>query len=342
MNVPGEQPILDIQHLTTQFHVRSGWFPAIVDVSFQLLANETLALVGESGCGKSVTAFTVMRLLPSPGSRISGGKVFFKGRNLLDLKDAEMRSLRGDKLAMIFQEPMTSLNPVLTVGRQVAEALYYHRAMNWKDAGAGALDLLEQVKIPSARRRFGDYPHQLSGGMRQRVMIAMALACRPDVILADEPTTALDVTIQAQVLALLDDLKRERRMSMIFITHDLGVVAWIADRVAVMYAGTIVEMAEVRELFDNPRHPYTQALLRSIPRLDRSDQRIRPIGGVVPGIDQMPAGCRFFSRCDFRQEGCAGRMPQLRAVDGQGRHLVRCRLGSNRSQGGWGESEGAA
>ena len=246
------------------------------------------------------------------------------GKDLLHLSEKQMRRIRGNLLAMIFQEPMTSLNPVLTIGRQVAEVLYYHRRMTWKEAELKALQILEQVKIPSASSRLNDFPHQLSGGMRQRVMIAMALACRPEILFADEPTTALDVTIQAQVLSLMADLKEQRQMSMIFITHDMGVVAMIADRVAVMYAGQIVETAEVNELFQNPVHPYTEALLRSIPRVDRPVQQIQPIGGTVPPIDRMPVGCRFADRCGYRINICrqknAGLLPWNRGAS----HLVRC------------------
>jgi peptide/nickel transport system ATP-binding protein len=319
-----QKTVLEVDNLTTAFKLKKGWLRAIEEISFVLSRNETLALVGESGCGKSVTAFSIMRLLPEPGSRVETGRIVLNGRNLLDLTEADMRKVRGNQLAMIFQEPMTSLNPVLTIGRQVAEALFYHRQISWKDAGEKALDLLEQVKIPSADSRLNDYPHQLSGGMRQRVMIAMALACQPEIILADEPTTALDVTIQAQVLALMADLKTQRQMSMIFITHDLGVVAMIADRVAVMYAGHIVEMAAVGELFQHPVHPYTEALLKSIPRLDRSTQEVFPIRGTVPPIDRMPVGCRFADRCDHRIDICTHRNADLLAWQQKDDHLVRC------------------
>jgi peptide/nickel transport system ATP-binding protein len=316
--------LLQIKNLTTGFKLRKGWFNAVDDVSFALRSNETLALVGESGCGKSVTAFTIMRLLPEVGCRVSQGQVLLEGKDLLRLSAAEMREIRGNQLAMIFQEPMTSLNPVLTIGRQVAESLYYHHPMSWKEAEERALELLSQVKIPSAASRLNDYPHQLSGGMRQRVMIAMALACRPRIILADEPTTALDVTIQAQVLSLMADLKEQRRMSMIFITHNLGVVALIADRVAVMYAGQIVETAPVNELFEDPVHPYTEALLRSIPRADLKDQSITPIPGTVPPIDRMPPGCRFADRCRLRIDVCRHQIPKLLALRQQEEHQVRC------------------
>ena len=318
------ETVLEVDSLTTAFKLKKGWLRAIDEIGFVLHRNETLALVGESGCGKSVTAFSIMRLLPEPGSRVETGRIVLNGKNLLDLTETDMRRVRGNQLAMIFQEPMTSLNPVLTIGRQVAEALFYHRQMSWKDASEKALDLLMQVKIPSAESRMNDYPHQLSGGMRQRVMIAMALACQPDIILADEPTTALDVTIQAQVLALMADLKTQRQMSMIFITHDMGVVAMIADRVAVMYAGHIVEMAAVEELFQHPVHPYTEALLKSIPRLDRSTQEVFPIRGTVPPIDRMPVGCRFAERCDHRIDICDRKNADLLLWQQKHDHLVRC------------------
>jgi peptide/nickel transport system ATP-binding protein len=328
-----DETLLSVENLTTAFKLRRGWYPAIDGLSFSLKRNETLALVGESGCGKSVTAFTVMRLLPQVGCRVMSGRVLLQGRDIMGLSETEMRKWRGNQMAMIFQEPMTSLNPVLTIGKQVAEALYYHRKLSWKQAQSQALELLRQVKIPSAGSRLNDYPHQLSGGMRQRVMIAMALACQPKIILADEPTTALDVTIQAQVLSLMADLKAQRQMSMIFITHDLGVVADIADRVAVMYAGQIVETASVMELFSTPVHPYTEALLGAIPRLDRSGQRIRPIAGTVPSIDRMPAGCRFADRCDYRVGRCIEKNASLLPLQSRENHRVRCWVKGDTEQG---------
>lgn len=319
-----DDKLLVVDKLTTSFHLQKGWFPAIEDLSFSLNRNETLALVGESGCGKSVTAYSIMNLLPKPGSRIDGGRVLFNGKNLVGMPEKEMRSLRGSKMAMIFQEPMTSLNPAISIGKQIAEVLYYHNGSSKKEALKGALDLLEQVKIPAAASRLNDYPHHLSGGMRQRVMIAMALAGRPEIMLADEPTTALDVTIQAQVLALLDDLKKEMKMSMIFITHDMGVVARVADRVAVMYGGYLAEVAPVEELFANPTHPYTEALLQSMPRLDRDIDNLNPIPGLVPPIDRMPKGCRFAERCQHRIAKCEQQMPELSPVNEGGTHTVRC------------------
>ena len=317
-------PLLEVDNLVTTFRTGGGWHAAVRNVSFDVAPNETLAIVGESGCGKSVTALSVMRLIPTANGRIEGGHIRFAGRDLVALDDEEMRKVRGDRISMIFQEPMTSLNPVLTVGFQVAEALRYHRDMGRREADAHALELLDQVKIPSARQRFADYPHQFSGGMRQRVMIAMALACRPELLLADEPTTALDVTIQAQVLALLAELKAAYGMAMIFITHNLGVVASIADRVAVMYAGEIVEIASVDEIFARPTHPYTELLLRSIPRVDQDAVGLSTIGGQVPAISAMPSGCRFAQRCPVREPMCTTRDPMLVPLAGAPEHGVRC------------------
>jgi peptide/nickel transport system ATP-binding protein len=317
------QPALAVEHLTTEFRIEGRWHAAIRDVSFAVARNETLALVGESGCGKSITALSIMGLVPKANGRIAGGRVLLDGRDLVQLDDTQMETVRGRAISMIFQEPMTSLNPVLSIGFQVAETLRYHTSLSSAAARAQALALLDHVKIPSAARRFDDYPHHFSGGMRQRVMIAMALACSPQVILADEPTTALDVTIQAQVLALLADLKAENGMAMIFITHNLGIVASIADRVAVMYAGDIIETASVDALFDQPLHPYTEALLSSIPRVDRDAGELRPIAGQVPPITAMPAGCRYADRCPLRIARCAS-MPPLVPLASDPAHEVRC------------------
>jgi oligopeptide/dipeptide ABC transporter ATP-binding protein len=293
------------------------------DVSFELAPRETLALVGESGCGKSVTALSIMGLVPAPQGRIAAGHILLEGRDLTQLAEPELEKLRGARMAMIFQEPMTSLNPVMTVGAQVAEALTIHRGLSRRAAEATALAVLDEVKIPSAARRFHEYPHHFSGGMRQRVMIAMALACEPAVLLADEPTTALDVTIQAQVLGLLADLKDRHGMALMFITHNLGVVAQIADRVAVMYAGQIVEQAPVDAIFARPAHPYTRALFAAIPRMDRDAQELAAIPGRVPPLDAMPAGCRFAPRCPLARSGCE--RPQAAAQVQKG-HMVRCHL----------------
>jgi peptide/nickel transport system ATP-binding protein len=321
-----QDPILEIGGLVTSFRTGGAWHAAVNGVSFSLARNETLALVGESGCGKSVTALSILGLLPPANGRISSGHIRFAGRDLVGLPDEEMRKIRGNEISMIFQEPMTSLNPVLTIGFQIAESLRYHRDMNRGAAAKEALALLDQVKIPGAAQRFNDYPHQFSGGMRQRVMIAMALACRPKLLLADEPTTALDVTIQAQVLALLAELKAAYGMAMIFITHNLGVVASIADRVAVMYAGEIVETAPVGELFARPTHPYTEMLLRTIPRVDEDTSGLAAIPGQVPPISAMPSGCRFAPRCFLREPACEARDPELVALPGAADHRVRCRV----------------
>jgi oligopeptide/dipeptide ABC transporter ATP-binding protein len=314
-----------VERLRTEFRMAGAWHPAVDDVSFALAPRETLALVGESGCGKSVTALSVMGLVPAPQGRIAGGRILLEGRDLVGLGEPAMEKLRGARMAMIFQEPMTSLNPVMTIGAQVAESLVVHQGLSRREAEAKALAVLDEVKIPSPARRLHEYPHQFSGGMRQRVMIAMALACEPAVLLADEPTTALDVTIQAQVLGLLADLKDRHGMAMLFITHNLGVVAQIADRVAVMYAGQIVEEGPVAAIFASPAHPYTRALFGAIPRMDRDAQELAAIPGRVPPLDAMPTGCRFAPRCPLAQLGCE--QPQALAVVGE-RHRVRCHLAS--------------
>jgi len=322
MAMPMQNPVLEVDDLTVEFRVRGLWWPAVRGLHFAIARNETLALVGESGCGKSITALSIMGLVPRPQGRIAAGRIRVEGRDLVGLHESSLEKLRGDRMAMIFQEPMTSLNPVLTVGYQVAEALRVHQALDAASARAATLRLFDEVKIPSAARRFDDHPHQFSGGMRQRVMIAMAIACRPALLLADEPTTALDVTIQAQVLGLLADLKAAYGMAMLFITHNLGVVAAIADRVAVMYGGEIVEIAPVAEIFARPVHPYTEALFRAIPRIDRAEQNLDSIPGQVPSIDRMPAGCRFAPRCPIRRTGCETLAPDLTEI-GPG-HAVRC------------------
>ena len=320
-----QKPVLAVENLRTEFRLAGAWHPAVDGISFELASGETLALVGESGCGKSITALSVMGLVPKPAGRIAGGRIALEGRDMIGLAEPALEKLRGDRVAMIFQEPMTSLNPVMTIGAQVAESLIVHKAMSRRAADAKALAMLDEVKIPSAARRFHDYPHQFSGGMRQRVMIAVALACEPAVLLADEPTTALDVTIQAQVLGLLADLKARHGMAMLFITHNLGVVAQIADRVAVMYAGQIVEQAPVGAVFASPAHPYTRALFAAIPRMDRDAQELAAIPGRVPPLDAMPAGCRFAPRCPLARAGCEA--PQALAPVGEG-HQVRCWVAS--------------
>jgi len=320
------EPVLRVEDLRTEFRIRSEWYPAVDGVSFSLGRNETLALVGESGCGKSVTALSIMGLIPQKQGRVAAGRILLDGLDLRTLDEAELEPVRGDRIAMIFQEPMTSLNPVISIGAQVAEVLRVHRGLSRADAEAKSLAVLDEVKIPSARQRFHEYPHQFSGGMRQRVMIAMALACEPTLLLADEPTTALDVTIQAQVLSLLADLKARHGMAMLFITHNLGVVAQIADRVAVMYAGQIVEEAPVHEIFTGAAHPYTRALFAAIPRMDRAEQALAAIAGRVPPLDDMPRGCRFAPRCPLRRDGCEA--PQVLAAASPG-HRARCHVATS-------------
>ena len=319
-----DRPVLAIDDLTIEFRVRGQWHAAVRDLSLSVGRNETLALVGESGCGKSITALSVMGLVPKPQGRVAKGRIDVDGQDIVRLDESRLEKIRGNRAAMIFQEPMTSLNPVLTIGFQVAEALRVHRGLDATAADAEALRVLEEVKIPSAARRFHDHPHQFSGGMRQRVMIAMAIACKPALLLADEPTTALDVTIQAQVLGLLDDLKTAYGMAMLFITHNLGVVATIADRVAVMYAGEVVEIASVHAIFARPAHPYTEGLFRAIPRIDRSEQTLSAIAGQVPSIDRMPGGCRFAARCPLREPACDASSPRLEDIAPG--HAVRCHV----------------
>jgi peptide/nickel transport system ATP-binding protein/oligopeptide transport system ATP-binding protein len=299
--------LLEVKNLQTHFPTRAGLVKAVNDISFYIDEGELVGLVGESGCGKSITALSVMRLIASPG-KIVGGEILFKGENLLQFSDDKMRELRGNDIAMIFQDPMTSLNPVYTVGEQIAEALRLHRNLNKKDAWSEAIEALKEVTIPDPSRRVNDYPHQLSGGMRQRVMIAMALACNPELLIADEPTTALDVTIQAQILELLDELRQTRKLAVLLITHDLGVVAEVADRVCVMYTGRIVEESGVDEIFQKPKHPYTEGLLKSVPKLrefgNEKLTRLSTIQGTVPSPTNLPTGCHFAPRCPYRFERC--------------------------------------
>ncbi|MDT7540431.1 MAG: peptide/nickel transport system ATP-binding protein [Acidobacteriota bacterium] len=300
--------LLEVKNLQTHFRTRAGTVRAVDGVSFYLERGELLGLVGESGCGKSVTALSLMRLVAPPG-RVVGGEILFDGVDLLKLSESKMRAIRGDDIAMIFQDPMTSLNPVYTVGEQIAEALRLHRGMKRGEAKRAAVAAMEEVSIPDPARRADDYPHQLSGGMRQRVMIAMALACDPKLLIADEPTTALDVTIQAQILELLNELRRTRELAVLLITHDLGVVAEVADRVAVMYTGRIVEESPVEELFARPKHPYTEGLLRSVPKLTAAGvekaSRLQSIEGVVPKLTELPTGCHFAPRCPHRMPRCS-------------------------------------
>jgi len=319
--------LLEVKDLATHFPTRAGLVRAVDGVSFHLDRGELLGLVGESGCGKSMTALSIMRLIAPPG-KIVAGEILFDGRNLLQVSTSEMRDVRGNDIAMIFQDPMTSLNPVFTIGEQIAEALRLHRNLSRKDARQGAIDAMREVSIPDPALRAADYPHQLSGGMRQRVMIAMALACDPKVLIADEPTTALDVTIQAQILELLNGLRKTRELAVLLITHDLGVVAEVAERVAVMYTGKIVEESPVDELFARPKHPYTEGLLRSVPRLTAKDvarsERLQTIEGTVPRPTALPKGCHFEPRCSYRMPRCKeGEIP-LYSVGSE--VLVRCVL----------------
>ena len=319
--------LLEVNDLQTQFPTRAGLVRAVDGVTFHLDRGELLGLVGESGCGKSMTALSVMRLIAPPGKIVSG-EILFDGKDLLQLSDDDMRQMRGDDIAMIFQDPMTSLNPVFTVGEQIAEALRLHRKLSRKDARQATIEAMREVAIPDPARRLDDYPHQLSGGMRQRVMIAMALACNPKLLIADEPTTALDVTIQAQILELLDELRKQRDLAVLLITHDLGVVAEVADRVAVMYTGRIVEESPVEELFARPKHPYTEGLLRSVPKLTGEDvikkERLETIEGVVPSPTDLPPGCHFAPRCPHRMPRCTEGLIPLYQLEGGVQ--VRCVL----------------
>ena len=316
--------LLEVRNLTTEFLTRGGVVRAVDGVSWDVAEGETVALVGESGCGKSVSALSVMRLVEAPAGRIVGGQVRFKGRDLLALSEEEMRRVRGREIAMVFQEPMTSLNPVLTIGRQLTEGLEIHLGMTREQARQRAAELLATVGIPDPARRLAQYPHQFSGGMRQRMVIATALACHPSLILADEPTTALDVTIQAQILELMRDLSRRFGVALLIITHNLGVVARYADRVNVMYAGRIVERGSARELYRHPRHPYTLGLLRSVPRLDEPRRaRLDPIEGQPPDLTRLPHGCAFAPRCAFRVERCLAERPVLAPAGGEG-HVSAC------------------
>ena len=310
------EAVLSVDSLSTEFETEAGVVRVVDGVSFDLAAGETLGLVGESGCGKSVTALSIMGLLPKPAGRVVAGRILLKGQDLLRLSQDSMREIRGRRISMIFQEPMTALNPVQRVGRQLTEMLRLHGDVGDRRAlRRRAVELLAEVGIPAPERRLDDYPHQLSGGMRQRVLIAIALACRPDVLIADEPTTALDVTIQAQILELIERLQRQRGMSVIFITHDLGVIAEIADRVVVMYAGRVVEKAPVGPLFAQPLHPYTRGLLASMPRLQqRPKSRLPTIAGMVPALSDLPAGCRFSNRCSRATPICVGE-PSLQEPD---------------------------
>lgn len=316
--------LLSVRDLKTEFVTQDGIVHAVNGISFDLDEGETLGIVGESGCGKSVSMLSIMGLIPQPPGRIAAGEVMFQGRDLTKLGQDELRKIRGNQIAMVFQDPMTSLNPVLTVGEQISEALELHLGMDKQQARERTVELLEMVNIPEARNRIDDYPHQFSGGMRQRVMIAMALSCNPQLLIADEPTTALDVTIQAQIIDLVRGLRDRLGMAIIWITHDLGIVAGLVQRVQVMYAGYVVERAEVHEFYAHPRHPYSVGLMRSLPRLDAETRtKLIPIEGLPPDLIALPLGCPFYARCRHRVERCLDKMPPLREV-GPDDHIVAC------------------
>lgn len=314
--------VLEVQDLEIQFRIDEQYYPAVKNVNFSIREGETLGLVGESGCGKSVTSLSIMRLL-TESAKINGS-ILYQGKNILAYNDAQMRSIRGNEISMIFQEPMTSLNPVHRIGQQIGESLILHKGLSAKQARREAIELLKRVGIPRAEDVVDEYPHQFSGGMRQRVMIAIAMACQPKLLIADEPTTALDVTVQAQILDLMRELARENKMSILLITHDLGVVAEMCDRVAVMYAGKVVEQGDVRQIFRNPQHPYTVGLMNSIPKLEGPKTRLQPIEGNVPSVRNMPKACRFAPRCPHRMDICVEVDPDLFTVE-EG-HQSRCWL----------------
>ncbi len=317
------QPVVDIQHLRTYFYVRGQIAKAVDDVSLVIPSGQTLGLVGESGCGKSVTAHSIIRLIPEPPGKIVGGRIDFEGTNLLELSEPQMRKIRGNRISMIFQEPMTALNPVYSVGNQVGESIRIHQKSSGKEVRERVVDMFRLVGIPAPEKRLDDYPHQMSGGMRQRVVIAMALACNPRLMIADEPTTALDVTIQAQILDLMNNLKSEIGASILFITHDLGVIAEMAQNVAVMYAGKVVEYADVNTLFANPKHPYTVGLLQSIPVMGRNaGKRLNTIKGMVPSLLNLPSGCMFNDRCPDVFSDCRQVEPEMVAAGPH--HVARC------------------
>ena len=316
--------LLEVKDLKTYFFTHEGTVKAVDGINLKVNKGETLGLVGESGCGKSVTALSIMRLIPSPPGKVVGGKIHFEGKNLLELSEKEMRKIRGRKISMIFQEPMTSLDPMFTIGDEIAEVIKLHQGLNKDEARKKAIESLRIVGMPDPEKRINEYPHELSGGMRQRAMIAMALSCNPALLIADEPTTALDVTIQAQILRLIDELRKKFGTSVLLITHDLGVIAETCDNVAVMYAGHIVEHTDVNTLFRDPLHPYTKGLMKSIPRLDIDAERLEIIRGLVPNLLNMPPGCPFHPRCDFCSEVCTKELPKL--IETEKNHLVRCHL----------------
>ncbi len=315
------EDLLKVKNLKTYFYTENGIIPAVENLSFNLKKGETLGIVGESGCGKSITSLSIMGLVPNPPGKVISGSIEFKGKDLLKLNEKEFNAIRGKQMAMIFQEPMTSLNPVLTIGRQLTEVFETHEKMNKKDALEKSIEMLKKVKIPYAEKRIHEYPHQLSGGMRQRVMIAMALCLSPELLICDEPTTALDVTIQAQILDLIKEVKDQFNMSVIFITHDLGVVWEVATNVMVMYAGEMVEYASRKELFTNPLHPYTKGLINALPDIDKEVSELKVIRGMVPDLTNKPKGCIFRERCDYQTSNCELNAPPVQDFNG---HLIRC------------------
>jgi peptide/nickel transport system ATP-binding protein/oligopeptide transport system ATP-binding protein len=325
------ETLIEIRGLKTYFYTEDGVVPAIDGIDFKIRKGETVAIVGESGSGKSVTSLSILRLIPSPPGKIVDGDIIFKGESIIDKSEIEMRSIRGNQISMIFQEPMTSLNPVYKVGDQIAESLVLHQRKNKKQALAEAINLLRIVGIPEPERRVNQFPHELSGGMRQRVMIALALACKPELLIADEPTTALDVTIQNQILELMKELKEKTNTSILLITHDLGVVAEMADRVVVMYAGQVVEQGDVYTIFENPKHPYTEGLLKSMPSHEKRTGKLYTIEGTVPNPLKLPQGCRFAPRCKYATSLCHEEMPDL-TVFGED-EVVRCWKYSERWEG---------
>jgi oligopeptide/dipeptide ABC transporter ATP-binding protein len=323
--------IVSVENLKTYFYTEDGTVPAIDGVSFEVKRGETLAIVGESGSGKSVTSFSIMRLIPQPPGKIVNGDIKFNGESLLIKTEKEMRSIRGNRISMIFQEPMTSLNPVYKIGDQISESIIIHQKKSKKEALAEAINLLNLVGIPEPERRINQYPHELSGGMRQRVMIAIALACQPELLIADEPTTALDVTIQNQILQLMKTLKQKINMSIMLITHDLGVVAEMADNVVVMYAGQVVEQGDVYTIFENPKHPYTEGLLKSMPSAEKRIGKLYAIEGVVPNPLNLPSGCRFAARCEYATALCYDEMPEIQKIGNE--EAVRCWKYTHRWEG---------
>ncbi|GAA0946307.1 ABC transporter ATP-binding protein [Nonomuraea longicatena] len=312
----GDTPLLAVEDLHVEFHTRAGVVRAVNGVNYTLNPGETLAVLGESGSGKSVTAQAIMGILDMPPAVIPEGRIRFRGTDLLKLSDHDRSKVRGQRIAMVFQDALSALNPVFTVGWQISEMFQVHRGMSKRDAMAKAVELMDRVRIPAAKQRVNDYPHQFSGGMRQRIMIAMSIALDPEVLIADEPTTALDVTVQAQIMELLGELQRESNMGLILITHDLGVVADVADKISVMYGGRIVENAPVHEIYRNPAHPYTKGLLESIPRVDLKGQELYAIKGMPPNLLDMPSGCAFHPRCPYRQDDCVSDSPQLHVIGG--------------------------